>query len=54
MDEVNSRERLCGIAVIDNVGGELKMSRLMRFYQSQKPFAEDIGVYLQWQRGSKD
>lgn len=54
MDEVNSRERLCGIAVIDNVGGELKMSRLMRFYQSQKPFAEDIGVYLQWARGSKD
>ena len=54
MDEVNSRERLCGIAVIDNVGGELKMSRLMRFYQSQKPFAEDIGVYLQWTRGSKD
>lgn len=54
MDETNSRERLCGIAVIDNVGGELKMSRLMRFYQSQKPFSEDIGVYLQWQRGSKD
>jgi tellurite resistance protein TerA len=54
MDEVNSRERLCGIALIDNIGGELKMSRLMRFYQSQKPFAEDIGVYLQWQRGSKD
>ncbi|WP_086606348.1 TerD family protein [Erythrobacter donghaensis] len=54
MDEVNSRERLCGIAVIDNVGGELKMSRLMRFYQSQKPFSEDIGVYLQWTRGSKD
>lgn len=54
MDEVNSRERLCGIALIDNVGGELKMSRLMRYYQSQKPFAEDIGVYLQWQAGSKD
>lgn len=54
MDETGSRERLCGIAVIDNVGGELKMSRLMRFYSSQKPFAEDIGVYLQWARGSKD
>ena len=54
MDETGSRERLCGIATIDNVGGELKMSRLMRFYSSQKPFAEDIGVYLQWTRGSKD
>ncbi|WP_379922741.1 TerD family protein [Erythrobacter sp. R86502] len=54
MDETGSRDRLCGIATIDNVGGELKMSRLMRFYSSQKPFAEDIGVYLQWTRGSKD
>ena len=54
MDETGSRDRLCGIATIDNVGGELKMSRLMRFYSSQKPFSEDIGVYLQWTRGSKD
>ena len=54
MDEANSRDRLCGIALIENIGGELKMSRLMRYYQSQKPFSEDIGVYLQWQAGSKD
>ncbi len=54
MNEANSRERLCGIAVIDNVGGELRMSRMMRYFASQKPFAEDIGVHLRWEAGSKD
>jgi tellurite resistance protein TerA len=54
MDEIGSRERLCGIAMIGNVGGELKMSRLMQFSPSRKRFAEDIGVHLQWQAACKD
>ena len=54
MNEGQNSRRLCGIATIDNVGGELKMQRHMQYYQSQKPFADDIGIILRWEAGTKD
>jgi tellurite resistance protein TerA len=30
------------------------MKRYMQYYASQKPFAEDIGIHLRWQAGTKD
>ncbi len=54
LDEGRDNCRLCGIAVIENVNGALQMDRHMRYYQSQKPFADDIGIILRWAAGSKD
>lgn len=54
LDEGRDNCRLCGIAVIENVNGVLQMDRHMRYYQSQKPFADDIGIILRWAAGSKD
>ena len=54
MDEGQNNLRLCGIAVIDNVGGKLQMQRYMNYYRSQKGFADDIGIILRWTAGSKD
>jgi tellurite resistance protein TerA len=54
MDEGQDSRRLCGVAVIDNVAGELRMNRHMRYYRDQKGFADDIGVILRWTAGTKD
>lgn len=54
MNEGDDNRRLCGIALIENVGGELQMKRHMKFYRDQKGFADDIGIRLRWQAGSKD
>ena len=54
MDEGRNDLRLCGIALIDNIGGELRMQRHMRYYASQKPFADDVGIFLNWRAGFKD
>jgi tellurite resistance protein TerA len=54
MTEGRNDQRLCGIAVIENIGGELRMNRHMRYYPSQRFFADDIGIFLQWTAGSKD
>jgi len=54
MTEGRNDQRLCGIAIIENVGGELRMNRHMRYYPNQRPFADDIGIFLRWTAGSKD
>lgn len=54
MNEGQNNRRLCGIATINNVGGELRMERHMRYYPSQKGFADDIGIMLRWEAGTKD
>lgn len=54
MNEGRNDMRLCGIATIDNVRGELKIERHMRYYQSQKPFSEALGIIMQWRSATKD
>lgn len=54
IDEGRDNCRLCGIALIDNENGTLRMKRHMKFYESQRPFADDIGIYMQWQAARKD
>lgn len=54
LDEGRDNCRLCGIAIIDNDNGALKMTRHMKYYVSQKPFADEIGIIMQWQAGRKD
>ncbi|MFL0419239.1 TerD family protein [Sphingomonas sp. 179-I 2A4 NHS] len=54
MNEGHSNKRLCGVAVIDNVDGELQMQRHMKYYPSQKEFADAVGIYLNWVGATKD
>ena len=54
MNEQDSSSRLCGIATIENEGGKMRIERLVRFYKDQKQYADDLGIHLQWARGSKD
>lgn len=54
MDEGRDNCRLCGIAVIDNVGGQLQIERHMQYYRDQKEYADRIGIILRWTAGSKD
>src|SRR3546814_8012751 len=54
LDEGRDNCRLCGIAIIDNDNGSLKMTRHMKYYPNQKPFADEIGIIMRWQAGSKD
>ena len=54
MNEGRNDRRLCGIALIDNVNGEMQVTRHMEYYANQKPFADAIGVHLKWTAGTKD
>ena len=54
MNEGRNDKRLCGIAIIENRNGELQMNRHMRYYDSQQPFADDIGVIMRWRSATKD
>lgn len=48
LDEGRDNCRLCGIAMIENEGGSLRMNRHMRYYNNQKEYADDIGLILRW------
>lgn len=54
MDEGRDNCRLCGIAVIDNIGGQLQIERHMQYYRDQKQYADTVGIFLRWTAGSKD
>ncbi|WP_343518468.1 TerD family protein [Sphingomonas sp.] len=54
LDEGRDNCRLCGIALLDNEGGSLRMKRHMIYYRDQKEYADDIGIFLRWAAGSKD
>lgn len=54
MNEGRNDKRLCGIAIIENHGGQLEMERHMQYYESQQPFADAIGIHLRWRAASKD
>ncbi|MPS67207.1 MAG: Tellurium resistance [Novosphingobium sp.] len=54
MNEGRNDKRLCGVALIENINGELQMKRHMKYYPSQKGFADDIGIFLNWVGATKD
>lgn len=54
MDEGKNAHRVCGISIIDNVGGKMEVRRHMSYYPNQQPFADEIGIRLNWTTGTKD
>jgi tellurite resistance protein TerA len=54
LEEGRNNTRLCGIAVINNVNGNIQVDRHIQYYRDQKGFADDIGIILQWVAGRKN
>lgn len=50
----NDRQRLYGMAIIENDRGSMKITNHARCYRDQKEFAEAVGIHLRWVAGSKD
>jgi len=50
----NDRERLYGVAIIENDRGTMRITNHARSYQDQKKFAEAVGIHLKWVEGRKD
>lgn len=49
----NDNEALCGIAMLENVGGEIKITRLVRYFPSQSYLDRAYRWGMQWQAGRK-
>lgn len=50
----NDRQRLYGMAIIENDNGSMKITNHSRCYLDQREFANDIGIIMRWSVGSKD
>lgn len=50
----NDRQRLYGMAIIENDNGTMKITNHAASYKDQKEYAEAIGIHLRWSVGSKD
>lgn len=52
LDEPGSTS-MCGIAMLENNGGQLTVHRLVHHFTGHRPMDEHYGWGMQWQRGSK-
>lgn len=50
----NDRQRLYGMAIIENDRGTMRITNHARCYRDQKEFAEAVGIHLRWVAGRKD
>ncbi len=46
--------RLCGVVLLENVGGTLKASRIVDYFRDQSELDRALGWGLQWRAGRKD
>lgn len=53
MNEHGSRERMCAIAMLENQGGAIRVSREVRFFPGHRVMDEHYGWGMRWQAGSK-
>lgn len=55
MNEVagNSRDGMCAVALLENVGNEIKVSREVRFFRGHKNMDEAYGWGMRWVAGRK-
>lgn len=44
----------CGLAVIENIGGTMKFTRLIEYFQGHRDFDQRVGWGMSWRSGSKD
>ncbi|MFK3889769.1 TerD family protein [Sphingomonas sp. NPDC079357] len=54
MSEGRNDRRLCGIVLIENDGGRVKMTRIVEYVRDQRVLDEQLGWGLRWVTGRKD
>lgn len=54
MDGHDNRRSVCAIAMLENSGGELKVTKLAEYFPTQKEMDERYRWGLRWEVGSKD
>ena len=54
MTEGRNDKRLCGVVLLENVGGTLKASRIVDYFRDQSDLDRAFGWGLNWRAGSKD
>lgn len=53
MNEFGSPMGMCAVALLENVGGQIKVSREVTFHRGHRAMDEHYGWGLNWQAGSK-
>jgi tellurite resistance protein TerA len=53
MNEHGSRDRMCAIAMLENQGGAIRVSREVRFFTGHRYMDEHYGWGMNWKAGSK-
>ncbi|MEP3665804.1 MAG: TerD family protein [Roseibium sp.] len=53
MNEFDSRQTMCAVAYLENVNGQIKVSRELNFFNSQQPMDQHYGFGMNWRAGSK-
>lgn len=49
-----SSSTFCSIAIIDNVGGEMKVTRHVEYQKGHKAYADSVGIFMDWTPTRKD
>jgi len=52
LDEA-SNMGMCAVTLIENAGGQMRISRKVQYFQNHKPMDEAFGWGMRWTRGSK-
>ena len=53
MNEFGSKDRMCAIAMLENQGGAIRVSREVRFFPGHRFMDEHYGWGMRWTAGSK-
>lgn len=54
LDESEDSKTMCGIVLLENEGGKIKTTRVVKYYKGHEYLDKDFGWGLNWVRGSKD
>jgi tellurite resistance protein TerA len=54
MTEGRNDMRLCGVVLLENVGGQLRATRIVQYYRDQSELDRAYGWGLRWTTGRKD
>lgn len=54
MDNSKVDKRLCAVALLENVGDEIKVQRLVEYYNDQEKLDRAYSWGMRWSRGTKD
>ena len=54
LDSHRNDQRMCALALLENQGGNLKVTKLVEYFQDHRYMDQAYGFGLRWVAGSKD